>query len=150
DNVLKKIVSDGKVESPEKVSGAVGAVGIIDNLHQMYASEKDSRIKAEADRDKALADLKAASDRNDELQKNIGEQLAKLGSKVDELQNAKSEFEKTKSAEITALATQISSKRDELDNMRREATAARRKLIEELSQREQLLDEQKTALSMLR
>ncbi len=150
DGALKKIVEAGKIDSPDKISPALGAVGIIENLHEMYAGEKDARQKAEAAQDKALADLKGAIDRNEAIDKELRDQLAAINAKVDELQNAKSEFEKIKSGEVEKLAAQIGEKRDELDAMRRDTASMRRKLIEELSHREALLDEQKAALASLR
>lgn len=150
DAALKKIIDAGKIDSPDKVSPALGAVGIIENLHELYAGEKDARQKAEAAQEKALADLKGAIDRNEAIDKELREQLAAINAKVDELQNAKSEYEKIKSGEVEKLAAQIGEKRDELDAMRRDTASMRRKLIEELSHREALLDEQKAALASLR
>lgn len=150
DGALKKIIEAGKVDSADKISPALGAVGIIENLHEMYAGEKEARQLAEAARDKALADLKGAIDRNEEIDKELRDQLAAINAKVDELQNAKSEYEKTKSGEVEKLAAQIGEKRDELDTMRRDTASMRRRLIEELSHREALLDEQKAALASLR
>ncbi|QDV90870.1 hypothetical protein RAS2_19540 [Phycisphaerae bacterium RAS2] len=150
DGALKKIIEAGKIDSPDKISPALGAVGIIENLHEMYAGEKDARQKAEAAQEKALADLKGAIDRNEEIDKELRDQLAAINAKVDELQNAKSEYEKTKSGEVEKLAAQIGEKRDELDTMRRDTASMRRRLIEELSHREALLDEQKAALASLR
>lgn len=150
DAALKKIVDAGKIDSPDKVSPALGAVGVIENLHELYAGEKDARQKAEAAQEKALADLKGALDRNEAIDKELRDQLAAINAKVEELQNAKSEYEKTKSSEVEKLAAQIGEKRDELDAMRRDTASMRRKLIEELSHREALLDEQKAALASLR
>jgi hypothetical protein len=150
DGVLKKIATDKKVPSVDKVSGALGASAVVENLYQFYTNELETRQKAETDRDNATKKAEAASASAAELAKNFKDQYAKLNSKVEELQNAKSEFERLKSADIESLQSQILAKRDELDNMRRDTSNSRRQLIGVLSERENLLNEQKAALATLR
>jgi hypothetical protein len=150
DTTLEKIRSSGKVPDAEKMTSAFGAVAIIDNLHQLYSDEKAAREKADAELAKANGELDAARNSNEQLQKKFGEDLAKMRSKVEELQTAKTDFENLKSGETQALANQIGAKQDALDAMRRDQVDMRRKLVSELGQRDKLLDEQREVLSTLR
>lgn len=147
---LAKIRDEGRVSSPDDMTATVGAVGVIDQLYQLYTGEIDAKAKLMASFEKANADLKDALAANSDLQQKFSDDLAKMKSKVDELQSAKSEFERIKTDETQALATQISAKQDALDAMRRETVDMRRKARNELLQREALLDQQREAIASLR
>lgn len=147
---LEKIRSSENVPYAEKISSEFGAVAVIENLYQLYVDEKSAHQKAESDLSKANKDLDTARASNEELQQKLAADLARMRSKVEELQTAKSEFETLKSGETQALANQIGAKQDALDALRRDQVIMKRQLVSELGQRDKLLDEQREALTTLR
>lgn len=150
EEMLAGIRSTGRVSDTDQMTTTVGAVGVIDRLHQQYLAQLDAKEKLTESFGKANADLRAALAANDELQKKFGDDLAGLRVKVDELQTAKSDFERLKAEETQALASQIGAKQDALNALRRDQVTVRQRLKEELDRRDSLLNEQRQALSMLR
>lgn len=150
DDALAKIASDEKAPNKDQLTTAFGAAAVIDNLFKLYGDERAARETSESERDKAMKDLKAAQDKIAEMQTGFAKDLASLGRKVNELQLAKTDFERLKSSDIDSLKTQISAKQDALESLRKDAVEMSNKLKAEISDRERLLDEQKQAISTLR
>lgn len=148
--MLATIRSDGRVADADQMTSSNGAVVVIERLHQLYKAEMDAREKLVGDLAKVGADLRTALAANTELQQKFGDDLASLRVKVEELQAAKSDFERLKSSETQALASQIGAKQDALDAMRREQMTMRQRMRDELLHREGLLHEQREALARLR
>lgn len=148
--VLASIRAEGRVADPDQITSSYGAVAIIERLHQLYKAELEAKVKLTTDFAKANADLKMALAANTELQQKFGSDLAMLRIKVEELQTAKSDFERLKSSETAALAGQVGAKQDALNAMRREQMVMRQRMRDELLYREGLLNEQREALSRFR
>jgi len=149
-STLQRIAETGTLRDPSAIDQALGAVAIIENLYQSYENERSLRATAEQELDKATADLVAANTRLQELQDKFSADFAALSTRVEEMQTAKAQFEDIKNAEIQALANQIDQKQDSLDAIRRQQSDLRRGLVQEISERDRLLLEQKNALAALR
>jgi hypothetical protein len=147
---LSKISADEKVPGREQMVSTNGAAAIVEGLYKLYTTERGNREAAERDLKQAGQDLEAAQARTAELQKNFAAELASINKKVDELQLAKSEFEKVKNTETEALAGQISAKQEALNALRRDHAERSRLLRDELSRSQRLMLEQKQALAALR
>src|SRR5262249_52161456 len=93
---------------------------------------------------------KEAQDKLAQVEKNFGNDLAAMNKKVGDLQTAKADFERLKTADIEALQSQISSKQDALASMQKSTNELRSHLRDELTARDKLVEEQKMALANLR
>jgi len=150
EDALGKVAGDEKVANKDQFTSAFGAAGVIDNLYKLYSDERTARETAESDRDKSLRAQKEAQDKLAQVEKNFGSDLAAMSKKVGDLQTAKAEFEKLKTADIEALQSQITSKQDALANMQKSTNELRSHLRDELTARDRLVEEQKMALANLR
>jgi hypothetical protein len=150
DDALAKVAADEKTPNKDQLTAAFGAAAIIDNLFKLYSDERAARDSSESDRDKGLKDLKSAHDKIAEMQATFAKDLTALGRKVNDLQLAKSEFERLKASDIDSLKGQISAKQDALESLRKDSVEMSQRLRAEIKNREGLLDEQKQALAMLR
>jgi hypothetical protein len=147
---IEKITSEEKLSGLDRLTSGNGMTANLELLYQVLLEGQSARDKADAERAKLNAALESAEARNKSLQQNFGDELKKLGTRVEELQAAKTEFEKVKSSEIETLATQIGAKQDELNNVRQQRAKLGRLARTELDNRDRLLDEQKKALTSLR
>lgn len=148
DAVLDEVKED--VPDPDEVSGAYGAVAILTKIHDLYKGERAAREEKEAAADKAEADLAALRADNEELSRNFSAELAKMSTKIEELQRGKDEFETVKSDEVRALARQIDDKQDALDTMRRDEHKRLQLYRWEITERNQSIEELSHALAEYR
>lgn len=147
---LATIRSEARVSDPDQMTTSAGAISVVERLYQLYTAQLDANEDLTTNFEKANTDLKSALAANVELQQKFGDDLGKLRERVDELQTAKSDFERLKSGETQALATQIGDKQDALDALRKDQVALRRRLRDELVKRESLLTQQRDAIASLR
>ncbi len=148
DAVLDEVKED--VPEPEEVSGAYGAVAILTKINDLYKGERAAREEKEAAADKAEADLAALRADNEELSRNFSAELAKMSTKIEELQRGKSDFENVKGDEVRALARQIDDKQDALDSMRRDEHKRLQLYRWEITERNQSIEELSHALAEYR
>ncbi|MEK6643727.1 MAG: hypothetical protein AABZ08_07440 [Planctomycetota bacterium] len=150
DDALAKIAADEKVANKDQLTAPFGAAAIVENIHKLYEDERSGRESAESEREKAVKQAKSAQDQLATVQKKFGDEVSALAKKVDDLQVAKADFEKLKTADIDSLKSQMNAKQDAMESIRKEAVEMGNHLKAEINQRERLLDEQKVALANLR
>ncbi|HVP09923.1 MAG TPA: hypothetical protein VMV94_01905 [Phycisphaerae bacterium] len=147
---LKSIAESDQIPDKDQLTTAYGAASIIETLTQLVIKERESSTKAEADLNKALADLDALSKDNKELGEKFQGELAKMQTSVAALQNGKSEFEKTKAGEIEAYKQKLDQMGDELQATVRDQDKLKQRVKAELEKRDRDIAEQRLALSELR
>ncbi len=150
DAAITKITSDSKDENATRLKSANGAVAIIENLHELYTSERDARVKAEKASQKALEGLAQAEETNKKLDTEFKGALAKLAVQVENLQRSKSDYEEVKQGEIEALASKVESTRNALEETRVSSAKAKREIAATLRMQDQMLLEQTDALKQFR
>lgn len=150
DATLKELLDKKDLTDADKLSAAHGAVGIIRNLHDMFASEKKLRQEAENAREKAETALEGALAANKQYKASFDGELDKLMARVDELAKAKSDFQERSTGDIAAMNRKVSDTRDQLNSARlahNEFIARTRKT---LGEQNAMLESQRIALADLK
>ncbi len=150
DSALQEIADAGIVSDPGMFTADDGAVSVISHLHELFKTERDQREQVVTQFEKAQEDLVAMTKSNADLGASFRDDLIKLEEQVASLQAARDELERTNEAEVRDLGDRISAKQDQLDGMRTERSKLMQRVQSELSQRENLLIEQRNALQELR
>jgi hypothetical protein len=143
-------IKDKIPDAADRVSSAYGAVTIIGNLFDMLQNAQKDGEDAKTALAKANEDLNAVRKANDDLNKTFKGDLNKLAARVEDMQKAKDEFERVKSAEIKSLADSIGEKQELLASARRDRVKLQEKARDEIEKRDKSIDEQSKALAEFR
>jgi len=150
DAALTELLDKKAVTDRDKLSAAHGAVGIIRNLHDMFASEKSLRQQAENAREKAETALEGALAANKQYKASFDGELDKLNARVDELAKAKSDFQERSSGDLAALNRKVSDTRDELSSAQLAHNNRMRQVGDTMREQNAMLESQRVALADLK
>ncbi len=150
DELANAVEELNKGANGNSLTAANGAVAMLRDLHTRYDQALKDRLSTQDALDKANALLEKERNTTTELKDKFDSELTKLASKVDELQKAKQDIEKLKSTDIEALAAKIDDARLVMNEMQRTHRDIRQRWLQERTEKERLLEEQRVALGSYR